>query len=263
MSIKAFARDGKLLWSFGRKGKGPGELINPADLAVDGLGRLWIADPMQPRITLVSQDGKLLRSIQQKGPMFRLEPADTQHYWLWRPLRPFLSVADLSTDSVIDAEAPEEVRSAEQFVRDLYLLRTDADHVLAVFRWSSAVFEVDRKGKTTQRFELINRGKFPGMATRDIKTRGGLITRVGPDPKAIEVAHGATVCDGVVAVLPGGDEDGLKAVDLYELRSMKYVGSRRLPEEVIQVDCSGGDLVGLVADPAPAVRIWRWVPAGK
>lgn len=259
MSIKAFSRDGRLIWSFGRKGKGPGELINPADLAVDGLGRIWIADPMQPRITLVSREGKLLRTLQQKGPMFRVEPADTQVYWLWRPLRPFISIADIDRDTILDVDAPDEVRASEQFVRDLYLIREDVTHTLVVFRWSSLVFEVNQSGRITNQFELVNRAQFPGMATRDIKTRGGTITRVGPDPKAVEVAHGATVCNGEVVVLPGGEDDGLMAVDVYQLHTMKYLGSRKLPEEIIQVDCSAGDLVGLVADPAPAVRIWRWV----
>jgi DNA-binding beta-propeller fold protein YncE len=47
----AFARDGKFLAMWGRKGSGPGELANPRGIMVDKLtGRVFVADTGNNRI---------------------------------------------------------------------------------------------------------------------------------------------------------------------------------------------------------------------
>jgi sugar lactone lactonase YvrE len=58
--VLKFDRTGKLLASWGRRGSGHGEFMQPHALAMDSQGRLFIADRTNDRIQIYSQDGRLL-----------------------------------------------------------------------------------------------------------------------------------------------------------------------------------------------------------
>ena len=58
-----FRRDGTRAWSFGGKGRGPGEFQRVRDVELDGRGRTWILDPDNARLTVVGRDGALDRMI--------------------------------------------------------------------------------------------------------------------------------------------------------------------------------------------------------
>ena len=58
--IMKFARDGKLIKTWGHKGSGPGELDIPHALAMDSQGRLFVADRGNNRIQIFDQDGNSL-----------------------------------------------------------------------------------------------------------------------------------------------------------------------------------------------------------
>jgi sugar lactone lactonase YvrE len=55
-----FAKDGKLLATWGKKGTGPGEFDQPHALAMDSQGRLFVGDRGNNRIQILDQTGKLL-----------------------------------------------------------------------------------------------------------------------------------------------------------------------------------------------------------
>jgi hypothetical protein len=56
-------RSGRLLQMVGRKGEGPGEFQRPRYAALDGQGRLHVADVAQARISVWNQDGSLDREF--------------------------------------------------------------------------------------------------------------------------------------------------------------------------------------------------------
>ncbi|HEX9443641.1 MAG TPA: peptidyl-alpha-hydroxyglycine alpha-amidating lyase family protein [Candidatus Binatia bacterium] len=63
--ISRFTKDGKLIKSFGKPGSGPGEFRGPHDLAMDSLGRLFVADRGNMRVQILDQDGKYLGEWKQ------------------------------------------------------------------------------------------------------------------------------------------------------------------------------------------------------
>lgn len=257
-SIKAFSPDGRLQWSFGRKGKGPGEFLNAADIGVDPLGYIWVADPVVSRITVVTPDGKLGRTEAQSLSAFRAEPNDSATFWLWRPLKPFLSVGRLGEDAAREIPEPAELHGVEPFVRDLFLTKVADNRAAVVYRWSSQAYFVTSDGSVERSFVLVERGDFPKMVSREVKTKIGIITRVGPDPKAREIAAGIARCEGRIAVLSLSGEGQERVIDYYGVTNGEYLGSRKMPEEVAQIECNGESLIGLVRDPAPAIEVWRW-----
>ena len=63
--ISVFTKDGKYLRSFGRFGSGPGEFRLVHDLAMDGQGRLFVADRGNMRIQILDQDGRFIEEWKQ------------------------------------------------------------------------------------------------------------------------------------------------------------------------------------------------------
>jgi sugar lactone lactonase YvrE len=61
--IQKFSKDGVFLASLGRKGQGPGEFSSIRSLAVDADDRLFAFDDRQRRLTVLTTDGKEVRTI--------------------------------------------------------------------------------------------------------------------------------------------------------------------------------------------------------
>jgi hypothetical protein len=68
MRVMKFDKTGKFIASWGgASGSGPGQFSTPHALALDGKGRLYVADRVNNRIQIMSQDGKLLETWKQFG----------------------------------------------------------------------------------------------------------------------------------------------------------------------------------------------------
>ena len=63
--IRKFSKDGKLIATWGRWGKGPDDLDQPHALAMDSQGRLFVGDRGNDRIKVFDQAGKLLHTWYQ------------------------------------------------------------------------------------------------------------------------------------------------------------------------------------------------------
>jgi tripartite motif-containing protein 2/3/tripartite motif-containing protein 71 len=55
--------DGKFKRQFGKKGSGPGEFLDPKQLAFDPDGNLWVADSDNHRLQVFTRDGAFLKVI--------------------------------------------------------------------------------------------------------------------------------------------------------------------------------------------------------
>jgi len=63
--IVRFNRDGKYLGSFGTRGSGPAEFIQPHALALDSQGRLFVGDRSNNRVQILTTDGKFIAEWKQ------------------------------------------------------------------------------------------------------------------------------------------------------------------------------------------------------
>ena len=64
--VVRFSRDGRYLFSWGRKGSGPGEFQVPHGIARDGAGHVYVADRSNARIQVFDSAGRFL--AEWKGP---------------------------------------------------------------------------------------------------------------------------------------------------------------------------------------------------
>jgi sugar lactone lactonase YvrE len=67
MRVMKFDSSGKFITQWGKAGTGAGEFNNPHALALDGKGRLYVADRANNRIQIFTQDGKLITEWKQFG----------------------------------------------------------------------------------------------------------------------------------------------------------------------------------------------------
>jgi hypothetical protein len=66
--IQCFSKEGKFLFSFGRRGQGPGELSNNArKIKILSDGNIYVIDNPQRRINVYNQEGKFLFSAKTSG----------------------------------------------------------------------------------------------------------------------------------------------------------------------------------------------------
>jgi len=65
--IMKFAKDGKFIKAWGKRGSGPGEFSTPHNLQMDSQGRLFVDDRANNRIQIFDQDGKFLSEMRQFG----------------------------------------------------------------------------------------------------------------------------------------------------------------------------------------------------
>jgi streptogramin lyase len=65
--IVKLTKDGKFIKAWGHKGSGPGEFDTPHMLAMDSIGRLFVADRSNNRIQIFDQDGRFLTEWRQFG----------------------------------------------------------------------------------------------------------------------------------------------------------------------------------------------------
>jgi len=65
MRIVKYTKEGKFIKSWGKPGKGPGELNVPHGIAFDSQGRLFVADRGNNRLQIFDQDGKVIAEWKQ------------------------------------------------------------------------------------------------------------------------------------------------------------------------------------------------------
>jgi DNA-binding beta-propeller fold protein YncE len=70
--VLKFARDGKLLTQWGKKGAGEGEFNLPHAVCLDGKGRVYVGDRENNRVQVFDPDGKFLHQWKESGAPYGL-----------------------------------------------------------------------------------------------------------------------------------------------------------------------------------------------
>ena len=70
--VLKFARDGKLLTTWGKKGTGEGEFNLPHAVCLDGKGRVYVGDRENNRVQVFDPDGKFLHQWKESGAPYGL-----------------------------------------------------------------------------------------------------------------------------------------------------------------------------------------------
>lgn len=262
--VLRFDRTGRLLWSFGRKGRGPDELAHPRDLKLDAAGRAWILDAENGRILVLSPDGRPLRRIRLDAVGRRpddLVPMADGHalVLLDDPERPLARVD--ATGAVLERRPfPWHGFAALDPMAAQLVVASEP----ASGRWAAAfqagdgfvAYEGDRwLGYVGHYVEPV---PFPAVVESRRGSRVGrseTVTRLA-DP--VFAAWSATLSPERLYVLfVGRTERAGRLLDAYDPRHGAYVETFLLPRRVKQVAWGDGVLYATYADPYPTLVAWR------
>jgi hypothetical protein len=253
--VRLFGHDGRVAWTFGRPGAGPGEFRDPRDLKLDSAGNAWVMDPANVRVTVLDRSGQVARSVS----LSRLEGNP----------RELVSVradqALLLLDGQRDAPLVRVDASGKEVARDrfpwqgfagLHYLSSQLvaasstyseDWVMA-FRVGDGFFlDREQKGGGARRW-FVEHVPFPEV----VESRAGNTTTWRHAEHPVDGAIAVTLSPSRVYVLFGGTtrERG-RIVDSYSLADGSYVESRLLPRRVSEIAWYDGGLYTLANQPYP------------
>ena len=117
--VRAIGPAGDLLWTYGRRGEGPGEFMNVIDMEVGSDSTLRMLDGGTNRLTVVRRDGSWLRSIPIAGVRTRdVIPGDSVPLLLTVASEDFLIAVDSAGAILRRGDPPTpEIEQASPLVR--------------------------------------------------------------------------------------------------------------------------------------------------
>ena len=74
--VHKFSKEGKLLFSWGEPGSGPGQFMLPHGIAVDSAGLVYVADRENSRVQIFKPKGEYLREWGREGKFLLNRPYD-------------------------------------------------------------------------------------------------------------------------------------------------------------------------------------------
>src|SRR5690606_27611850 len=212
-----------------------------------------VLDPEQQRVTVIDDHGQLSSTTSLPDLAMRLLPVrlsngglvimprDSAHLWV------DVSLDGQRGDTML---RPPELRVESPLIGESFVSRSSMGAIVA-HRWSSRLAFLDEEGGVRGIVDGIEPVSFPML----ISPIPGVV-RV--DPEATRAARDVGAASGRVYVLFVGTEIvDARVVDVYDEESMSYIGSYRVPANVIGLAVlSDGRLATLEHDPVPVVRIW-------
>lgn len=254
-----FSMDLKPLSKFGRAGAGPGELRSPSDLACDSQGTAWLPDGANGRVLRVSAMGTYDGMVRIDRELQRLATApDGQRFWISTSDPSQLVVAFSRTGEVAArAFAPADLQPIDMLRREPWLVTTPDGAVIVAFRWSSRLLRIEADG--TPGFSVDGPEKVDFPLTRSYSVGGGgRNTMVRIAPGSTEAALQLFRDEDVINVrFKGAGPDKGKIVDRFNAKTGAYIESIRLPVVPVAVAFENQTAYLLVADPVPAIQVYR------
>lgn len=255
--ILCFDTLGHKRWVQGKSGAGPGEYRNPRDLKVAPDGRLWVLDPENGRLTILSREhGKVLgmrllkvghsEALTTLKTGFAVYPPDQQgdiHYF-----------SEMGDPVRVDSLRWDGYRQLESLARQH---RTAVDRHSG--RWAFGLiygngwFAFDSSGQGSGRRYYVEPTGFP--AVERVVHGNTIQTSLIRSPASALDLYVAS--DTLFVLFDGAEPLRRRKVDMYDVQTGKYYGSFQLPEPSDNIGVSGNLLAVLATNPVPHLTFYR------
>lgn len=261
--VQAVDTAGRILWSFGREGEGPGEFGSVGDVEIDGDGSVVVLDSDNGRFVRISPEGRHLETVPLPEGYWRglvLVPDGSMILYSFNRSPPFVRVSGTG-------EAIEEFGPPWEPFEDLSTLQSQGRLVSAVdgrwlygFMLGNGWFPFDGSEPLGYTGRSIEHVDFPQVVR--VSSGGGRVTRMASRPNC-------TMCAGVIegdtlVVLFGGQSEHLNRVlDRYGWSDGRYMDSVLLPRRASEMARTGGLTILYTASPLPTLSAFRAVEVGS
>lgn len=258
--VLRFTRDGRLAYSTGRPGGGPGEFRRIRDLAVDDSGRVWVLDRGNSRITILDRTGaerthfRLEQAARSADRVVATGPDRGAVLIVYDRERPFLRLG-------VDGRLRERFGPPWDGFSNLAPLASQlvagggpGGRWVAAFAMGDGYFVRDGDAWLGRRRRYVETVPFPR-----VEVRGGLSAdgsgrveeRIAGEEPVFGALSLSVVGDRVVILFGGRTPERGRWLDVYDLAGGGYRGSLVLPEPFARVALGGGLLYGISSTPVP------------
>jgi hypothetical protein len=255
--------DGTLVWQFGRKGSGPREFRLIRDIKVGPGGRIYVNDPENARITVLTPGGRLehLITVRDVGHAERIAPTADPFRVALVPLR-----GGPGGDVVVVDTGGHRVRADSvpwppyRQLTDLARQQETGSDLNPSGRWVMAFsfgdgwFAFGPEGPLSGRRFFVEPTRFP-TAIQTRLPNGDLATQmIWTDPSAITLGM---IGDTVFVQFGGQGPQANRKLDLYTWSGGRYLYSVELPKGTTSAVVAPGRLYLAGEEPAPWVKAFR------
>lgn len=261
--LHCFGPDGVERWQFGSLGSGPKEFRQVRDVKVGPRGRIYVNDPGNRRVTILTSEGKLERVIPIRDAPHseRIVPLPDPGRMILIPL-PAMSPKDVVTIDATGATIAVDSLPwpAYRELNDFSRLQVAAADALGSARWVMGLvqgngwFVFDSGGPRSGRRFFIEPTEFAAFLQETFSDGSFGRKMIWTEP----AAQGIWLVGDTVFVRFGGK--GPRAghqLDLYSWESGNYLFSVPLPDETAPVALAPGWLYLAGSEPAPWIRAYR------
>ncbi len=256
--ILKVSRAGEIEWVFGGRGQGPDEFTRVRDIELDPRGHLWILDPDNARLTILTPAGE----VEARVPLDDMPRADQviplsgeravlQVYERERPLY----VID-RTGSIVDRldVSWPGFRRLHPLASQFLAAADPAGRYFALaFRVGDGFFVYEDLSAMPYHGAFVEHATFPNVRTYE-KGR----ERTWRVDRGTDTAISLAIRSARLYVHFGGEtEDGFALIDIYAIRTGAYEKSLILPRSVSAIALADGIVYGLYTNPYPVLQAWR------
>lgn len=256
--IKAFSSSGHLLWTFGRSGQGPREFGNITDIKLAPDRSLWINDPANSRITVITPTGQFLRSLRTLAPLHRIIPLRDSSYLAFSAGAVFLVRYSPTGTRIGALPEPQFLAGVNPRAAESLFLPLPDGGAIAGFRWTTHLVRLRSDGAISWQTAGRTGLPFPSFDFQKVKLGKTQLEvgRVSPDAQQSTMGLAATPWT-LLALASERAPSGNAIADIYDLASGSYLGSSELPVPAVAFTYDAGKLTMLVYDPYPRIVIAR------
>ncbi|MFQ5680231.1 MAG: hypothetical protein ACE5HP_12340 [Gemmatimonadota bacterium] len=262
--VLRFTAAGDLLWSYGRRGRGPDELARPRDLKLDPHGRAWILDVENARLVVLSPEGRRVAriSLEEVGyPPDDFVPLEDGGAVLLvlEPEHPIIRVD--AAGRIVERRAfPWSGYSALHPLASQLITGNDptSHRWVAAFQVGDGFFAFDGPRWLGTHAHFVEPIPFPAVEVHRSGSRFGRSERVTtlaePEFSASSVALSP---DRLYVLFTGRTAHKDRLIDTYDPSTGEYVESLLLPRPVAHIAYGAGTLYATYSDPYPTLVAWR------
>lgn len=259
--LKAFSLDGRVRWTMGRMGAGPGEFQYVRSIEVDVEGTSLVYDAGNSRITWVSRDGRVTRSLGLETQLgASVIPLPGGMVVAQAPMRtPFLNILDSSGMITVKLPIPPELRGANPIQSQGMLAQLPGDRVLFMSLVTDRFYVVEPATGVVRAYRGVEERDYPValvVTMRDEKGERIPAWRASPDLRYTGMGGGYD--QGQLLILNGNAvAPKAQVVDAYDVKGGSYKYSFLLPGRCTALTINAGRYVCVQLDPAPAILVWE------
>jgi len=255
--LAAIDARGKPKWKLGRRGQGPGEWSRPTTIVAASNGGVAVFDAGTNRLVRVDANGRITRNVTRSEPLDRLGKHTGGQYIAFAGStgRPRAELLDSGLRIIREVPWKGWPDSAQGIGNQTRIASGATGTSFPVSIFTGRIMPARPGPSFDSGIDAIDARAIPKK--RVITGTDGIAFTTIPEGTPV-VIRDAAVVGKYLFVLVSGAEFGGKLMDVYEMPSVRYRASIRVPVELNAMSSTRTDVVAISNNPYPTILRLKW-----